>query len=414
MPQGFHVEPPDDQLPPGLRNKPAMEDWKKNLGICWIGQFFSIMGFSFALPFAPYYLQELGITDPAQLRLWTGFFSSATGFTMMFAAPIWGYLADRMGRKLMTLRAGLGGAIVLLGMALATSPEMVLFFRMMQGVFTGTITAYLTLVVAQTPKQRMGFAIGVLNSAVFCGNSVSPLLGGVFADLFGYRASFFVAAGLLFMSFVISLIFIQEGVRGQAQTSPSFFRDMRTLLLNGSVLSILGMLFFYALSLTIQSPQLPLLIRHLVNTDHNLATQAGLVMSAGGVASVLSGMIFGTLADRGKIGYLGSLCAIVGSVFVGVMVVAQSTWQLAVLNFLFALAVGGIDPILKTLVTHHVPIEQRGSVFGLIGSARSAGWFVGSLGGGILASRLGVPPIFLISAVLFVVIAGLLLLFGRK
>ena len=46
-----------------------MEEWKENLIICWIGQFFSIMGFAFALPFAPYYLQELGVTDPAQLRI---------------------------------------------------------------------------------------------------------------------------------------------------------------------------------------------------------------------------------------------------------------------------------------------------------------------------------------------------------
>ena len=391
-----------------------MAEWKKNLLICWFGQFFSIMGFAFALPFAPYYLQELGITDPVRLRLWTGFFSSATGFTMMFAAPLWGYLADRMGRKLMTLRASLGGTIVLLGMGLATSPEMVLFFRLMQGIFTGTMTAYLTLVVAQTPKHRMGFAIGVLNSAVFCGNSLSPLLGGVFADLFGYRASFFVAAGLLFASFLTSLVFVQERFTPQVQASPSFFRDMRTLLLHGSVLSILGMLFLYALSLTIQRPQLPLLIRDIVDTEHNLATQAGLVMSAGGVAAVLSGMIFGTLADRGKTGYLGSLCAIVGSVFVGAMVLAYSVWQLAVLNFLFAVAVGGIDPILKTLVTHHVPTEQRGSAFGLIGSARAGGWFLGSLSGGILAAQLGIPPIFLISAALLVLIAGLLLLVGRR
>lgn len=391
-----------------------MEEWKKNLLICWVGQFFSIMGFSFALPFAPYYLQELGITDPAQLRLWTGLFSSATGFTMMFAAPIWGYLADRMGRKLMTIRASLGGAIVLLGMGLSQSPEMVLFFRMLQGVFTGTMTAYLTLVVASTPKHRMGFAIGVLNSAVFCGNSLSPLLGGVFADWFGYRASFFVAAGLLFASFLTSWIFIREHFAPSSAASSSFFTDMKALVLNGSVFSIVGMIFLYALSLTIQRPQLPLLVRDIVITDHNLATQAGFVMSSGGVASVLAGMIFGTLADRGKTYSVGSLCAIGGGVFVASMVLAQNVWQLAGMNFLFAVAAGGIDPILKTLLTHHVPTEQRGSAFGLIGSARASGWFFGSLGGGILAALLGLHPIFFLSAAFFALIAGLLWLLGRK
>jgi MFS family permease len=291
---------------------------------------------------------------------------------------------------------------------------MVLFFRMMQGIFTGTITAYLTLVVANTPKKRMGFAIGVLNSAIFCGNSLSPLLGGVFADWFGYRASFFVAAGLLFASFLTSLVFAKEKFTPRSQASASFFRDMRALILKGSVLSIVGMIFFYALSLTFQRPQLPLLIREVVATDHNLATQAGFVMSAAGVASVLAGMIFGTLADRGKTYYLGSACAVVGSGFVASIVLAGSVWQLAILNFLFAIAAGGIDPILKTILTHHVPTEQRGSAFGLIGSARASGWFLGSLGGGFVASMLGLQPIFLISAAFFVVIAGLLALLGRK
>lgn len=174
------------------------------------------------------------------------------------------------------------------------------------------------------------------------------------------------------------------------------------------------MIFLYALSLTIQRPQLPLLVRDIVATDYNLATQAGFVMSSGGVASVLAGMIFGTLADRGKTYSIGSVCAIGGGVFVASMILAQNVWQLAGINFLFAVAAGGIDPILKTLLTHHVATEQRGSAFGLIGSARAAGWFLGSLSGGILAAILGLHPIFLLSAAFFALIAGLLWLLGRN
>jgi DHA1 family multidrug resistance protein-like MFS transporter len=277
-----------------------MEEWKRNLAFCWLGQFFSILGFSFALPFAPYYLQELGITDPARLRFWTGLFGSATGLTMMFASPIWGYLADRWGKKLMSLRASLGGTIVLLGMGLATSPEMLLSFRLLQGVFTGTITAYLTLVVSSTPKKRMGLAIGLLNSAVFCGNSLSPLLGGVFADLFGYRASFFVAAALLFVSFLTSLFFVREQ-HAEAESSAKFslFADFKALIVTGGMLPIVGMYFLYAVGMTFQRPQMPLLVRDIALTETNIATQAGFVIAAAGIASVLAGVIIGALTDRG-------------------------------------------------------------------------------------------------------------------
>ena len=34
--------------------------WKKNLTMVWIAQFFSQIGFAFGLPFAPFYMQEMG------------------------------------------------------------------------------------------------------------------------------------------------------------------------------------------------------------------------------------------------------------------------------------------------------------------------------------------------------------------
>ena len=46
-----------------------MIDWRKNLFLLWICQVLSLMGFSFALPFTPLYIQEMGITDPESLRL---------------------------------------------------------------------------------------------------------------------------------------------------------------------------------------------------------------------------------------------------------------------------------------------------------------------------------------------------------
>jgi DHA1 family multidrug resistance protein-like MFS transporter len=390
-----------------------MEEWKSNLIFSWIAQFFSIMGFGFALPFAPFYLQELGVTDEAQLRLWTGTFGSAAGLTMAIATPFWGYLADRIGRKPMTLRASLGGAIVLFGMGLARSPQMLLILRLLQGVFTGTVTAYLTLVVSKTPKERIGLAIGLINSAVFCGNSISPLLGGMFADLFGYRTSFFVAAGLLFTSFLTSLIFVQEGFNPESKTSFSFFSDTRELLLSSGVFPIIGMIFFYATSRMLQNPLLPLLVQKLVSTATNLATLSGFVVSAAGVASVLAGIIIGTLADRGKTLKIGIFCSLLGGGIVILIVFATSVWHLVLLNFLFAFFIGGLDPILKVIMARIVPTEKRGSAFGLIGSARSFGWFVGAMSGGIFAAIFGLRSVFVISALLFTGIAGLLALIGR-
>ena len=87
-------------------------NWKKNLAVIWLSQFLSIMGFSFAMPFAPYYIQDLGVTDPVRLKLWISVFAAAAPLTLAVFSPVWGALADRYGRRIMLLRANFAGAVV--------------------------------------------------------------------------------------------------------------------------------------------------------------------------------------------------------------------------------------------------------------------------------------------------------------
>ena len=66
-----------------------MTNWKKNLVFVWLSQFMSIMGFSFAMPFAPYYIQELGVTDPLKLKLWIAAFTASAPLSLAVCAPLW-------------------------------------------------------------------------------------------------------------------------------------------------------------------------------------------------------------------------------------------------------------------------------------------------------------------------------------
>lgn len=138
------------------RGGTRLDKWKGNLLAMWVVQFFGILGFGFARPFLPFYLQELGMTDPARIRVFAGLFQAAAPISMIVVTPFWGYLADRIGRKPMSLRAALGGALAMLALGLARSPEMLLTVRLIQGIFTGTVTANLTLAVTATPPEKTG------------------------------------------------------------------------------------------------------------------------------------------------------------------------------------------------------------------------------------------------------------------
>ena len=153
--------------------------WKKYLCVIWIAQFMSAIGFSFGLPFISYLMQEdMGITDEKQLAYWIAAFSAACPLTMMFFSPIWGALGDRYGRKKMLLRSYVGGAVAIGLISIAQDPVTLVFLRVVQGAFCGTMSASQTLLSTQTPREHTGFALGALNSAMFSGTIAGSFAGG--------------------------------------------------------------------------------------------------------------------------------------------------------------------------------------------------------------------------------------------
>ena len=96
--------------------------WRITLAVMFTAQFLSGVGFSFVLPFFPFYFRFLGVEGNKDVLLWMGWSSAVFGITMAFSAPLWGLLADRYGRKLMVIRSMFAGSIILGLMGLATNP----------------------------------------------------------------------------------------------------------------------------------------------------------------------------------------------------------------------------------------------------------------------------------------------------
>jgi len=379
-----------------------MIDWRRNLAMLWICQVLCIMGFSFALPFAPLYIQELGVTDQEALRLWSGLFTAGAGVPLAIMMPVWGFLSDRWGRKPMTLRASLAGALILLGMSFVKSTEMLLVLRFFQGVFTGTMAANLTLVVSNTPQRRMGFAIGIMNAAVFTGNAVGPLIGGTVADLFGFRTAFRLSSLCLFLAFFVALFWVKEEFHPQvAPGPPRIFRGLLQLVRENRILAFIGIFPLIGLARFSPRPMYPLLVKEIAAPGLGIATQAGIVNAAGGIASVLAGILVGRLADRKKPYLIGMICAVTAGIFLLPQGFAPSVWALVPLCFLADFFSTGVEPIMNVLLSRQVPAERRGAAFGLSASARSLGWAVGSMSGGALAAYLGFAAVFINAAILF-------------
>ena len=392
-----------------------MIDWRKNLAVLWICQVLSLMGYSFALPFMPLYIQEMGITDPGSLRLWSGLLMAGSGVSMAIMTPIWGSLSDRLGRKPMTLRANLGGAVVLFAMGLVRSPELLLVLRIAQGAITGTVIANLTLVVSNTPDRRIGFAIGIMNTAVFTGNAVGPLVGGYLADLFGFRIAFFLSSITLSLAFLVALIWVKEDFTPQAADgSFKLFRDLARLIREQRILPFIGLFILFGVARFSPRPMYPLLVKRIAAAGLGIATQAGLVNATAGTAAVVAGVLVGRLVDRGRPFVIGMVCAAAAGLFLLPQGFLPTVWSLLPFVLFADFFSAGIDPIMNVLLSRQVPVERRGAAFGLTGSARSVGWSLGAMLGGILAAYFDFKAVFINAALLFFLIAFLLSRLHRR
>jgi DHA1 family multidrug resistance protein-like MFS transporter len=138
------------------------QSWQLTLYIVFIAQLLSIIGFAFTFPFLPFYLRELGVTEERLVPIWAGFIMASSSLVMAFFSPLWGWLADRYGRKIMVVRAMFGGAVITFAMGLIENVWQLLFLRLLSGAATGTISASIAMISTVVPRQKLGYGLGLL------------------------------------------------------------------------------------------------------------------------------------------------------------------------------------------------------------------------------------------------------------
>ncbi|WP_143875331.1 MFS transporter, partial [Oenococcus oeni] len=89
-----------------------LPNWQRNIYILWFGTFMIGVGSGEVLPFLSLFTETLGNFTKAEVNLYSGIAFSSTFLMTAIVSPIWGKLADRVGRKPMLIRAALGMAVV--------------------------------------------------------------------------------------------------------------------------------------------------------------------------------------------------------------------------------------------------------------------------------------------------------------
>jgi len=384
-----------------------IEPWKRTLLILFFVQLFTAVGFSIIFPFLPLFVEDLGSAYDLDIELLAGLVFSGQAFSMMIAAPIWGNLADRFGRKLMVQRAQFGGAILLTSMAFVQNAEQLVLLRTIQGLITGTVSANNALIASVTPRKHTGYAMGMLQVGLGSGLAFGPMIGGYLADNFGYSSAFYVTGALLLASAFMVTFWVHEEPPTRTkleQVKINLFAEIKNLFKQAGVTPTLLLRFLSQLGRMLIIPFLPIFIAGIITDPNNENSFIGLVIGISSGATTLSAIYLGKLGDR--IGHRKVL--FVSLLAAGILYIPQSFitagWQILVMQALVGVAMGGILPMISALLARYTEPGAEGFVYGMDTSINSAGRAIAPLIGGLIIFFSDINWIF--------TVVGILLLFS--
>lgn len=389
-----------------LASTPAI-DWRRNLVVLTVVQLLSTAGFSLIFPFLPLYVRELEIATVGSVAFWSGMIFSMQAVTMAVAAPIWGSLADRSGRKLMLARATLGAAVIITLMGFAVTVEQLVILRALQGVVSGVASATNALVAANTPREHTGAAMGTVNMSRWVGLALGPIMGGYLGEHFGFRESFWITGALLGVAGLGVVFLVREDFVPKPKSErPSFLSSYRSLISAPGMKGLYSLTFLRSMGATLITPIMALFILSLnLGVETGAAQVTGLALGAAALTSAISAVYLGRLGD--KIGHnkilIGS--ALAAMLFNIPQIFAQEPWQMVFLQALSGIALGGLVPSTAALMNFWSPQGSQGATYGLDNSVQAAARTVAPLISAGIATWIGYRGVFAGTAVVYLLIA---------
>ncbi|MFC5449263.1 MFS transporter [Paenibacillus aestuarii] len=382
--------------------------WKRNLFVLWTGTFLVGMAYSVSIPFMSIFLQnDLGVQD--HLEAWTGVVLAVTFLASSLIAPFWGSVADKHGRKLMMLRAGLCLSLAYFLYFLVQNPYELIAARILEGLLAGYIPSAIALVATNTPEKHVGYALGIISTATATSSILGPLTGGVVSHLVGPRDTFLIAGVMVLIAFLIALFGVQEpSFKKMEAKRSSVINDLKSAAANRSLMLALVIVFITSTSIMLIEPLLTVYVLKLGSSDSAASLNAGIIFSAVGIATLIASPRWGkhgTKVGYEKVLFIGLIGGGIGSVL---QIFFHNLITFGSLRFVYGLFFAAVFPALNAFIAQQTEPSFRSRAFGLNQSANQLGIMLGPLLGGFLAIRLPIPTIFAISGIMLLAVALML------
>src|SRR5579862_8966546 len=162
---------------------------KARLGSLFIVSVIDILGFGILIPLVPY----MGVrfhTAPEWITPIMGTYS----LCQLLAAPFWGRLSDRFGRRPILMTSLAGACLSYLILGLADTIWWLLISRALAGLMAGNISAAFAYAADVSTPEKRAASLGLIGAAIGIGFTLGPAIGGLLAGNNLQTANFLLPA----------------------------------------------------------------------------------------------------------------------------------------------------------------------------------------------------------------------------
>ncbi len=341
----------------------------------------AMLGFAMIIPILPFYITNFG-AGGLELGLLMAIFS----VMQLVAAPLWGSLSDRIGRKPVLIIGILGNALSLLLFGLSTELWMLFAARTLGGALSSammpTAMAYIGDV---TSHHDRGSGMGVMGAAMGIGMVLGPGISGWLAE-FSLSLPFFVGAAIALAAIVpVQLILPESLPRGSDGQRAASDGHSGLSAMRQSLSGQLGlmMLIAFLTSLGFSAFQGVFGLFALQRFSYGPQQVGTVMMLIGLISAVSQGGLIGPAGGRwGEVRVMRVSLVLTALAYL-LMLLARDDLTVLLAAGFFALSSSFLQPLVSSLTSRLTRLGQ-GATMGVSNSFMSMGRAIGPLSAGAL------------------------------
>ena len=325
--------------------------------------FIDILGFSLLIPLLPYYVMHFH-----QSAVIVGVLFSLFSFCQLVSGPLWGNLSDRIGRKGVLVVSQIGSTISWAMLGWAPSITWVFIARFIEGCSGGNIgvtQAYVADLVEPKDRARAFAYIGATFAAGF---ALGPALGAGLAG-YGFSVPLFTAAGLQFITLVVTLLVLPESRSKSAESVAVGPAEILQTFKNPKLSPKLWQKL--ALSLALYGWFGVMALYFAQQLHFGLRETYFFMIYISALNVFVNALVLGRVSDR--IGNRALSTLGIGSLVLAFAVVpfVNSVWQLALMAGLFSVGMAFGNTGLTALISESAEDRVQGTVLSVTSSLDS-------------------------------------------